>query len=83
MTRDTTLLEPIDPFDGEIEPEETVVDVVDLYVSGLRFQAWEDPDRPFGCTATDLAGYLEGKAWVLLFNAVALTMARLPSDVGS
>ena len=81
MTREDTLLEPTDPFDGESEP--TTSDTV-VYVSGpLRFEVWEDPDRPFGCAPSDLAAFRERKAWVLLFNAVSLRKARLASDVGS
>ena len=44
-----------------------------LYVSGRRIEFWEDPDHPFGCAQADLQGYLEREAWVLLFNAIALT----------
>jgi hypothetical protein len=50
---------------------------VGLLVSGVRYELWEDPERPFGCAPSDLAGYLEREAWVLLFNAVALAAMRL------
>lgn len=53
---------------------------VRLHLSGKAFDLWEDPDRPFGCGRTDLESYLERGAWVLLFNAVTLTVER--RDVG-
>jgi hypothetical protein len=52
-------------------------EIVDVYVEGdLRYELWEDPERPFGCAPRDLERYVEQEAWVLLFNAVALTGAR-------
>ena len=51
--------------------------IVDVYVEGdQRYELWEDPERPFGCAPRDLERYVEQEAWVLLFNAVALTGAR-------
>ena len=47
-----------------------------VFVSGVLYELWEDPDRPFGCSPRELAGYVEREAWVLLFNAVALTSLR-------
>jgi hypothetical protein len=52
-------------------------ETVDVYVEGdLRYELWEDPERPFGCAPRDLERYVEQEAWVLLFNAVALTGSR-------
>jgi hypothetical protein len=52
-------------------------DMIDVYIEGeLRYELWEDPERPFGCAPKDLARYVEHEAWVLLFNAVALTGTR-------
>ena len=51
--------------------------IVDVYVEGeMRYELWEDPERPFGCAPRDLEQYVEQEAWVLLFNAVALTGGR-------
>jgi hypothetical protein len=51
--------------------------MVDVYIEGdQRYELWEDPERPFGCAPRDLERYVEQEAWVLLFNAVALTGAR-------
>jgi len=52
-------------------------EIVDVYVEGdQRYELWEDPERPFGCAPRDLERYVAQEAWVLLFNAVALTGAR-------
>ena len=59
--------------------ERTVPGTVGLFVSGRRYELWEDPDRPFGCAPSDLIGYLEREAWVLLFNAITLTATRFPT----
>ena len=59
--------EPLDDLDG----------IVDVLLEGdLRYELWEDPERPFGCAPRDLERYVEQEAWVLLFNAVALTGTR-------
>ena len=58
----------------------TVPGTVRLLLSGVRYELWEDPDRPFGCAPSDLVGYLEHEAWVLLFNAVALTATRFSTE---
>ena len=51
--------------------------ILDVYIEGdERYELWEDPERPFGCAPRDLERYVEQEAWVLLFNAVALTGAR-------
>ena len=51
--------------------------MVDVYMEGdQRYELWEDPERPFGCAPRDLERYVEQEAWVLLFNAVALTGPR-------
>ena len=51
--------------------------MIDVYIEGdQRYELWEDPERPFGCAPRDLERYVEQEAWVLLFNAVALTGAR-------
>ena len=54
-----------------------------VYVSGQRFDLWEDPDRPFGCAPTDLTSYYMRGDWVLLFNAVSLTAERDGAGPGS
>ena len=52
-------------------------EILDVYMEGdLRYELWEDPERPFGCAPRDLERYVEQEAWVLLFNAVALTGTR-------
>jgi hypothetical protein len=56
---------------------------VRLYMSEGELEFWEDPDRPFGCSATDLTTFLDRGAWVLLFNAVALTAGRVEPEHGS
>ena len=59
------------------EPLEGLDEIVDGLVDGdLRYELWEDPERPFGCAPRDLERYVEQEAWVLLFNAVALTGPR-------
>jgi hypothetical protein len=51
-------------------------EMVDVYVEGeLRYELWEDPERPFGCAPRDIEQYTARAAWVLLFNALALTGA--------
>jgi hypothetical protein len=57
--------------------------LVRVYVAGQLVEFWEDPDRPFGCAAADLRGYVGTKAWVTLFNAVVLTAGRSASELGS
>lgn len=47
---------------------------VRMYLAGGEFELWEDPDRPFGCSKTDLRGYIERGEWVLVFNAVTLAV---------
>jgi hypothetical protein len=83
MGREETWLEPVEFYEGATEREDATSGLMDLYVSGLRFEFWEDPDRPFGCAPADLDAYLERKAWVLLFNAVSLTKRHVPSEIGS
>ena len=52
-------------------------EILDVYIEGdQRYELWEDPERPFGCAPRDLERYVEQEAWVLLFNAVALTGTR-------
>ena len=53
------------------------------YVGGQLLEFWEDPDRPFGWDAADLRSYVDGEAWVTLFNAVVLTVGRSASELGS
>jgi hypothetical protein len=53
------------------------------YVAGQLVEFWEDPDRPFGCTAADLRDYVGREAWVTLFNAVVLTAGLSASELGS
>ncbi len=62
-----------------IAPEsiDSLEEILDVYVEAdQRYELWEDPERPFGCAPRDLERYVEQEAWVLLFNAVALTGAR-------
>jgi hypothetical protein len=54
-----------------------------IYKSGLLIEFWEDPDHPFGCAEADLQGYLDREAWVLLFNALALTARAQASEPDS
>ena len=61
--------ESLDGLDG-------IDGIVDVVEGDLRYELWEDPERPFGCAPRDLERYVEQEAWVLLFNAVALTGAR-------
>jgi hypothetical protein len=66
-------------LNSSIAPEslDGLEEIVDVFVEGdLRYELWEDPERPFGCAPRDLERYVEQEAWVLLFNAVALTGAR-------
>ena len=51
-----------------------------MYVSGRLVELWEDRDRPFGCAQADLQRYLDGEAWILLFNALALTARAQASE---
>jgi len=53
------------------------------YVEGQLLEFWEDPESPFGWDAADLRSYVDGEAWVTLFNAVMLTAARSASQIGS
>jgi hypothetical protein len=53
------------------------------YVAGQLVEFWEDPDRPFGCAATDLRGYVAREAWVTLFNALVLTVGGWAAELGS
>jgi hypothetical protein len=66
-------------LNSSIAPEslDGLDEIVDVYLEGdLRYELWEDPERPFGCAPRDLERYVEQEAWVLLFNAVALTGTR-------
>ena len=51
---------------------------VNFFVSGQRFELWENPDQPFGWTRDDMQGYALRSKWELLFNA--LTLAALFED---
>ena len=60
-----------------LDGQDGIDGIVDVYIEGdLRYELWEDPERPFGCAPRDLERYVEQEAWVLLFNAVALKAAR-------
>ena len=54
-----------------------------IYVSGRLIEFWDDPDHPFGCAQADLQCYLDREAWVLLFNALALTARAEASEPDS
>ena len=58
----------------------TPAGTIRLLVSGMRYELWEDPDRPFGCAPGDLARYVEHEAWILLFNAMVLTATALTTE---
>lgn len=51
---------------------------MNFFVSGQRFELWENPDQPFGWTRDDMQGYASRSNWELLFNA--LTLAALFED---
>ena len=60
-----------------LDGQDGIDGIVDVYIEGdQRYELWEDPERPFGCAPRDLERYVEQEAWVLLFNAVALTGTR-------
>ena len=59
-----------------LDGQDGIDGIVDVVEGDLRYELWEDPERPFGCAPRDLERYVEQEAWVLLFNAVALTGTR-------
>lgn len=54
-----------------------------LFVSGRQLEYWEHPDVPFGWSPEDLEGYAKRGHWVLLFNAILLTVRRHEMDHAS
>ena len=54
-----------------------------MFVSEQLVELWEHPEVPFGWSHECLEGYLERGAWVLLFNAVALTAGQPRAEFGS
>ena len=45
-----------------------------LFVSGQLVELWENPDMTFGWDREDLERYAEREEWVLLFNAMMLSV---------
>jgi hypothetical protein len=43
-----------------------------FFLDGQPIEYWENPDRPFRCTADDLQNYVTSGEWILLFNALTL-----------
>ena len=45
-----------------------------MFVSGQLVELWEDPEVTFGWHREDLERYADREEWVLLFNAVMLSV---------
>jgi len=45
-----------------------------MFVSGQLVELWENPDMTFGWGRADLERYADREEWVLLFNAVMLSV---------
>ena len=45
-----------------------------MFVSGQLVDLWEDPEVTFGWGREDLEGYVDREEWVLLFNALMLSV---------
>jgi hypothetical protein len=45
-----------------------------MFVSGQLVELWENPEMTFGWAREDLERYAAREEWVLLFNAVMLTV---------
>jgi hypothetical protein len=54
-----------------------------VFVSGQLVEYWEHPDVAFGWTREDLLTYADRRDWVLLFNAILLTVLRPETQHGS
>ena len=54
-----------------------------VFVSGQLVEYWEHPDVAFGGTREDLLTYADRGDWVLLFNAILLTVLRPETQHGS
>ena len=48
---------------------------VNFFISGERFELWENPDQPFGWSGDDMRNYALRADWELLFNALTLAAA--------
>ena len=54
-----------------------------VFVSGQLVEYWEHPDVAFGWTSEHLQTYADREDWVLLFNAILLTVPRPGTEHGS
>ena len=45
-----------------------------IFLSGQLVEFWEDPEVTFGWTSEDLRRYADREEWVLLFNAMMLSV---------
>ena len=54
-----------------------------VFVFRQQVEYWEHPDVPFGWSPEDLEGYAKRGHWVLLFNAILLTVRRHEMDHAS
>ena len=54
-----------------------------IFVSGQLVEFWEDPEVTFDWAREDLRRYADREEWVLLFNAVMLTVPGAELEGGS
>ena len=54
-----------------------------LFVSGQLVELWENPEMTFGWAQEDLERYANREEWVLLFNAVMLSVPGTEPGCGS
>jgi len=54
-----------------------------IFVSGQLVEFWEDPEGTFGWAGEDLRRYADREEWVLLFNAVMLSVPGTEPGCGS
>lgn len=54
-----------------------------IFVSGQLVEFWEDPEVAFGWAREDLQRYADREEWVLLFNAVMLSVPGTEPGCGS
>jgi len=45
-----------------------------MFVAGQLVELWEDPEMAFGWGRDDLERYADREQWVLLFNAMMLSV---------
>jgi hypothetical protein len=53
-----------------------------VMIEGKPFEAWEDPNFPFGDSDQDLAEYAARGQWALLWNALTI-VERCRGESGS